>query len=496
LDNILAIISSHTDFCVINQLSKNFDCNLYGIFDVNFAGDDFPNNQKLLNFKKKWNYNEEISIINTNPSLDYLEGIEKKYNIGLWKIAYGERSFYKYNIYYKFTKEEILSILEQECRLFEKILESSTPNFIICGQLSSHHNFLLRELGKAKGVKILQMEPIGLGYLSRITVNDEPINTEKFSKDYDKINLETFYQKFNYPKQLKKFVKEQEKIDRFEQLSYLFKFLLSSDKKRTKVYTHFGKSRLKVLSKIRSLSSQKRKITKYVEEHTIRSVESSKPFVYFPLHSEPEKALLLDAPYYSNQVDVIYNIAKSLPVGFTLLVKDHIVPKILGRSVTFYEQIINLPNVKLLHPTVERDEILKNCSIVITIVGSSGLEAAFFNKPSIIMGDTHYSSLPSVIRIKSIEEISKTIESALKLKVNKSDLQKFVSSLLSDSFQFDDMSLKTDLLNRFFVKSFESVPKGTTEEEIKSFLKQHQDVIDLIASEYLKKIKLSKSSNP
>ena len=92
-----------------------------------------------------------------------------------------------------------------------------------------------------------------------------------------------------------------------------------------------------------------------MEEHTIRSVESSKPFVYFPLHSEPEKALLLDAPYYSNQVDVIYNIAKSLPVGFTLLVKDHIVPKILGRSVTFYEQIINLPNVKLLHPTVERD---------------------------------------------------------------------------------------------------------------------------------------------
>jgi hypothetical protein len=463
---------------------------------VNFAGDDFPNKQKLLKFKKKWNYSEEISIINTKPSLDYLEGIEKKYNIGLWKIAYGERSFYKYNIYYKFSKEEILSILEQECRLFEKILESCNPKFIICGQLGSHGNFLLRKLGKAKGVKILKVEPIGLGYLSRITVNDEPINIEKFSKAYDKINLETFLQKFNYPKQLKKFVKEQENIERFKQLSYLLKFLISPDKKRTKVYTHYGKSRLKVLSKIQSLSSRKRKIKKYVEEHAIRSVERYKPFVYFPLHSEPEKALLLDALYYSNQVDVIHNIAKSLPVGFTLLVKDHLVPKILGRSVTFYEQITNLPNVKLLHPTVERDEILKDCSIVVTIVGTSGLEAAFFNKPSIIMGDTYYSSLSSVIRIKSMEEISKSIESALKLKVNKVELQKFVSSLLSDSFEFDDYSLKTDMINRFFVKSFESEPKGTTEEEMKSFLKQHQDVMDLIASEYLKKIKLCKSSYP
>ncbi len=496
MDNILAIISSHTDFCVINQLSKNYNFNLYVIFDVNFAGDRFPNEQKLLKFKKMWNYSDEISINHQSPNLDYLENFEKKYNINLWKVAYGERSFYKYNLYHKFDRKEILSIVEKECRLFEKILELCNPNFVVGGQISSHHNYLLTEMVKTKGGKILNVEPVGLGYLSRITINEESIKVEKFSKDYDKIDLKKFFQKFNYPEQVKKFVQEQEKVERFDQLSYLLKFLISPNKDRTKVYTHFGKTRLNILNKIRSLSSRRRKITNYVQKHSVRKVEDYKPFVYFPLHSEPEKALLLDAPYYSNQIEVIHNIAKSLPVAFTLLVKDHLVTKILGRSVAFYEQIVNLPNVKLLDSTVGRDEILKNCSLVITIGGSSGLEAAFFNKPSIILGDTHYSSLPSVIRLKSIEEISKSIKSALKLNVDKMELQKFVSSLLFDSFEFDSMYLKTDVLNRFFSKGFFLEPKGTSEEEIKSFIQKHQKIIDLIALEYLKKIKFCKSSYP
>ena len=44
--------------------------------------------------------------------IEYLEKIEKEYNINLWEIAYGERSFYKHNNYYKFSENEILLILE------------------------------------------------------------------------------------------------------------------------------------------------------------------------------------------------------------------------------------------------------------------------------------------------------------------------------------------------------------------------------------------------
>ena len=36
-----------------------------------------------------------------------------------------------------------------------------------------------------------------------------------------------------------------------------------------------------------------------------------------------ERSLLITAPYFVNQIEVIRNIAKSLPINFKLFVKEH-----------------------------------------------------------------------------------------------------------------------------------------------------------------------------
>ena len=61
------------------------------------------------------------------PDLEYLSNFEKKYDIDLWKLAINERHFYKHNKFYKITTNHILKILEQECRLFENILDEIKP---------------------------------------------------------------------------------------------------------------------------------------------------------------------------------------------------------------------------------------------------------------------------------------------------------------------------------------------------------------------------------
>ena len=63
---------------------------------------------------------------------------------------------------------------------------------------------------------------------------------------------------------------------------------------------------------------------------------------------------------------------------------------------------MELPNVKLIHPSVKPEHILQKCSIVISITSTAGLEAAFYGKPSIIFADAPYEILPSVYKIKSI----------------------------------------------------------------------------------------------
>ena len=62
--------------------------------------------------------------------MEYLNSFEEKYKINLWLLAINERLFYEYNEFHKFSREEILSILEDECKLFEKILEIK-PEFLI-----------------------------------------------------------------------------------------------------------------------------------------------------------------------------------------------------------------------------------------------------------------------------------------------------------------------------------------------------------------------------
>ena len=107
-------------FSLAYYLQSEIDANFFGIVDINSKPKKFFESQKLVNFKKNWYFHDNIDLNQKNPDLEYLLDFENKYNINLWKIVINERFFYKHNRFYKFQKEEILSILEQELKLFEK----------------------------------------------------------------------------------------------------------------------------------------------------------------------------------------------------------------------------------------------------------------------------------------------------------------------------------------------------------------------------------------
>ena len=65
---------------------------------------------------------KKILIIDDDPDIvDFMEGfLEDKYKIRIWKRAYAAGNLIGYNKFYEFKYNEILSILEQECKIFEK----------------------------------------------------------------------------------------------------------------------------------------------------------------------------------------------------------------------------------------------------------------------------------------------------------------------------------------------------------------------------------------
>ena len=81
--------------------------------------------------------------------------ILKKYGINLWTIIFSERLFYNFTTYYKPTREEILSIVENSCKFFEEALDESNPNFLFIKGIDNFQNTILFEMAKAKNIKIL-----------------------------------------------------------------------------------------------------------------------------------------------------------------------------------------------------------------------------------------------------------------------------------------------------------------------------------------------------
>jgi hypothetical protein len=121
------------------------------------------------------------------------------------------------------------------------------------------------------------------------------------------------------------------------------------------------------------------------------------PYVLYPLHYQPEATTLVLAPYYLNQVALIEDIAKSLPAGYRLYVKEHIVSR--GRwPLDFYAAIRRVPGVRLLAPTADTWSLVRGAAAIAVITGTMGWEGVLLDKPVVTFGRVFFNRYPLVHR--------------------------------------------------------------------------------------------------
>lgn len=492
-DRILYLVEGIADLGIAHSLSKKFDCDLYALIDTNKHVKTFFEEQQIVKFQKIWYYRDHILKPNRTPDLKYLSNFEKKYGINLWMIAYSDRIFYQYNDYYKFKNEEILLIFEQECKLFEKILDEINPNFAIIKSPDYNQSQLLLELCKARGITILTLSLSRFGYRYVISEKTDRLdNYDKIIDNYSKHDLKTIEDLQNYMRGYwaqNVVVKKEHRASMRKKLkgSLRYLFLVCNNEYR-KYYVNFGRTRWRVIINESVILLKKIVRENFMKKHFLYKIDKNDNFVFFPLHFEPERGTLIDAPFYTNQLEVIKNIAKSLPAEYKLYVKEHPVQVLNGwRNISYYKKILEMPNVKLLHPSVSNDEILKNCSLVVTITGTLGLEAAFYNKPSIVFADVIYSGLSSVLRLRSLEELPQSIRSSLSKKVSLSDLNKYAHCIIENSFEYDGAEFDARIHNQFFYGGFLFDVK-LSPQEVLSVIEENKATFDKLSSEYIKKI--------
>ena len=490
---------------VAKYLQNHEDYELYAIIDSSTGIEEVIKNQKLVKFKKIWYFKGEYqscSIID----FDYMKSIEKKSNITFSFIASIERLFYKkFNQYHDFTQSEILSILEQETRFFESILLEKKFDIVLCSPIVRHFQYLFYSLCKNRKILFLMFESVRFG--NRYIVSDAPyfeiakkiqensVVSKKLNSEEIKKFLDTFKpRKFLADSKLS----DKYKISKGKKLKALVQFPFIKNDNEEKFST-FGRTKknilLKGLGRLQLRRQKKRE--QYMDSKFLKKINKDDNYVYFPLHVEPEKALHLGAPFYTDQIAVIQNIAKFLPVEYKLFVKEHPGMKMRGwREISFYEKIKEIPNVILVHPSIKTKEIIENSSLVITIRGTSGIESVFYEKPSIVLvADYGYPLIPSIKVLEKIDELPHAIKDSLKKNVKIYDLMNYINFIEENTVELDFTHYTYDVAYAFnYNIGYMEKPKFEIS-ELENLFHKFDNMFKILSKEFVFKINQHQKNN-
>ena len=147
---------------------------------------------------------------------------------------------------------KILSILYNECKIFDSIINEVNPDFLLIKFTDTHQSHLLHQMCKAKQIKTLMLGPTRFG--GRFVIYDEyEIIDDLEQKNVSSIRqrteseLKEYLENYETLKTLKPYVSVTKKSFVTKTRKYLHNLSLLSDPTVTDYYAYYGKTKLKVI---------------------------------------------------------------------------------------------------------------------------------------------------------------------------------------------------------------------------------------------------------
>lgn len=159
--------------------------------------------------------------------------------------------------------------------------------------------------------------------------------------------------------------------------------------------------------------------------------------VLFPLHLRPEASTSVLARYYENDIELIKNIAFSLPNDAQLIVKEHI--SAIGiRDLSFYKKVLSFPNTILLSAKYDLLQNMGKFDAAVVLTSTVGFEAIQLSIPVYLLGHTFYSDYPGITNIESFEQLEKCLRKLKKNnpKPNRRVMETYLESCFEGQFNY------------------------------------------------------------
>lgn len=384
---------------------------------------------------------EKFNDRNNEPIYDkeYLEYIEKEYthfknlNLQITSSQLMTRHYHSRDFFEQSSFNQNLNYVELSYRKVNKVLDDFNPDLIIDIEDGELIRTVLNEVAYKRKIPYITIDyPRFEGY--KIPTYNMGVKLEKYLiEEYNDFLLKTadeLVNEYDYIFEMRKktnimsneFIGTITSQYKPSSLIFVFKYLIGKILYFWNVYITNGNIRLTQRKNIlyanpikhflfyTSVEIKKQFLlrpNKYFE-----APDENDDYVYMPLHLIPESTTFVKAPFYINELYIIEQVSKSLPIGWKLYVKEH--QAMLGeRSYEFYRNVRKFPNVKLVQLNYYNDPKpwIENAKGVITITGTGAYEAAMLGKKSIVFGDVPFTLIEGISRVQSFEELPSLIAS-------------------------------------------------------------------------------------
>ncbi len=390
-----------------------------------------------------------------------LERFEKQYGKPfLWPYLIGDKHIIMssrvrvlYSYAPSYSHDDMLKILQAFLTSIEEFLDREKPDVLVSAGIGSLATHILYEMAKKKGIRTLDIQTARMA--GRVAITEDYKTLTGAEALFASMRAGAYASPRRSDAQ--EFIREfRSRPATYSQTFFSFgsrvRFaFLAPARIRKTALTLMRTVRLWIAN---TLTGRKRTVAnplRLAYELAIKKIRAimspglaqrppaGESFAFFPLQVEPEVYNNIVAPYYVNQIELARAIARSLPVGWKLYVKEH--PIMRGmRKLSYYRKLKAIPNVRLIDDALSSYELIASARLAATGLGTVGWEAALMKKPVVTFAPAFYNVLSSVTRCAEIDLLPAAVAHALKsTPPDDSELTDLVAALLEDSAPFDFM---------------------------------------------------------
>lgn len=334
--------------------------------------------------------------------LEWLARRERALGISIQRMLTAERHLLRGRSF-----ERIMRMAEVALRQIEKAYDDAKPDFILSEDVSCFHSYVHFAIARERGIPFWA---ISSGRLPRrINVyRDGPDGWETFKRNFAEIRARGLTQdeRANATAYLQQFV------DRPARPTGMDTRAIKPGVGSKEVGRFRGATRRYLgdrrdptaVPPLRQIKGRLLRMGRVAVADARRMFEKPVPgekYVLYPIHFQPEASTLVQAPLYLDQLQLLQDIATSLPIGYRLYVKEHLSNR-GRRPIAFYDAIRAMPGARLLGPDEDTWQLIKNAQAIAVITGTMGWEAVMFGKPAVTFGSVFFNIHPSVVRANEL----------------------------------------------------------------------------------------------